>query len=245
MWPTSRESPDGVVGADARCATLPSTWITDMLRPMSIVRAKICGITRAEDARVAIESGAHALGFVFAPSSPRALTCDPAAVLVRSLPPFVSKVGLFVDASREEVLDIATRVGLDTVQLHGDEDPETCALVQRVVPVVKAFRVRGPETVVQMQAYRGCVAAFLLDAYVPGRHGGTGTRFDWAQAVEAKALGAPIILAGGLDPANVAEAIHVVQPFAVDVSSGVESAPGLKDPQKLRACLGAVLAARG
>ncbi|MFM7214486.1 MAG: phosphoribosylanthranilate isomerase, partial [Verrucomicrobiota bacterium] len=171
---------------------------------MSIVRAKICGITRAEDAQVAIDHGAHALGFVFAPSSPRALTRDQAAVLVRSLPPFVSKVGLFVDASREEVLDVAARVGLDTVQLHGDEDPETCAVVQQVVPVVKAFRVQGPETVVRMQSYRGCAAGFLLDAYVPGRHGGTGTRFDWVRAVEAKALGVPIILAGGLDSVNVA-----------------------------------------
>ena len=216
-----------------------------MLIPMSIVRAKICGITRPEDARVAIEQGAHALGFVFAPSSPRALTRDQAAVLVRSLPPFVSKVGLFVDASREEVLDMATRVGLDTVQLHGDEDPETCAAVQRVVPVVKAFRVRGPETVAQMQAYRECIAAFLLDAYFPGRHGGTGTRFDWAQAVEAKSLVVPIILAGGLDPRNVTEAIKTVRPFAVDVSSGVESAPGLKDSQKVRAFLGAVSTASG
>jgi phosphoribosylanthranilate isomerase len=224
---------------------LPPVWITDMMGLMSIVRAKICGITRAEDARVAIEHGAHALGFVFAPSSPRALTRDQAAVLVRSLPPFVSKVGLFVDASRQEILDVATGVGLDTVQLHGDEDPETCAAVQRVVPVVKAFRVRGPETVVQMQAYRGCAAAFLLDAYVPGRHGGTGTRFDWVQAVQAKTLGVPIILAGGLDAGNVAEAIDAVHPFAVDVSSGVESAPGLKDPEKLRAFLGAVSTARG
>ena len=216
-----------------------------MLVPMSVIRAKICGITRAEDARVAIEQGAHALGFVFAPSSPRALTRDQAAVLVRSLPPFVSKVGLFVDASREEVFDIAAHVGLDTVQLHGDEDPETCAAVQRVVPVVKAFRVRGPETVDQMRVYRGCVAAFLLDAYVPGRHGGTGTRFDWAQAVEAKSLGVPVILAGGLDSGNVAEAIRAVRPFAVDVSSGVESAPGLKDPNRLREFLAAVSASEG
>lgn len=216
-----------------------------MLTPMSIVRAKICGITRTEDARVAIDHGAHALGFVFAPSSPRALTQDQAAVLVRSLPPFVSKVGLFVDASREEVLDVAARVGLDTVQLHGDEDPETCAVVQQVVPVVKAFRVQGPETVIQMEAYRGCVAAFLLDAYVPGRHGGTGTRFDWAQAVEAKSLGVPVILAGGLDSGNVAEAIRVVRPFAVDVSSGVESAPGHKDPRRLREFLAAALASQG
>lgn len=224
---------------------MPSTRITDMLTPMSIVRAKICGITRAEDAQVAIDHGAHALGFVFAPSSPRALTRDQAAVLVRSLPPFVSKVGLFVDASREEVLDIAARVGLDTVQLHGDEDPKTCAAVQQVVPVVKAFRVQGPETVVRMQSYRGCAAGFLLDAYVPGRHGGTGTRFDWVLAVEAKALGVPIILAGGLDSVNVAEAIQVVRPFAVDVSSGVESAPGHKDPRKLREFLVAVSAAQG
>jgi len=224
---------------------LPSTGITDMLTPMSIVRAKICGITRAEDAQVAIDHGAHALGFVFAPSSPRALTRDQAAVLVRSLPPFVSKVGLFVDASREEVLDVAARVGLDTVQLHGDEDPETCAVVQQVVPVVKAFRVQGPETVVRMQSYRGCAAGFLLDAYVPGRHGGTGTRFDWVRGVEAKALGVPIILAGGLDSVNVAEAIRVVRPFAVDVSSGVESAPGHKDPRKLREFLVAVSAAQG
>lgn len=224
---------------------MPSAGITDMLAPMSIVRAKICGITRAEDARVAIEHGAHALGFVFAPSSPRALTPDQAAALVRSLPPFVSRVGLFVDASREEVLDIATRVGLDTVQLHGDEDPETCRAVQDAVPVVKAFRVRGPETVARMQAYRGCAAGFLLDAYVPGRHGGTGTRFDWAQAVAAKALGVPVILAGGLDPSNVAEAIRVVRPFAVDVSSGVESAPGCKDHQRLRGFLAAAWAAQG
>lgn len=197
------------------------------------VRVKICGITQPEDAVAAVDAGADALGFVFVPGTPRYVTTEQAAAVVRVLPPFVSKVGLFVDASLDEIRDTVRAVGLDTVQLHGAETPQFCAALQGVAVRLKAFRVRGPETLGDVYRYEGTAEAYLLDAYVPGVAGGTGATFDWELAVAARELGRPLILAGGLTPETAADAVRQVRPYAVDVSSGVERAPGRKDPDKV------------
>lgn len=198
-----------------------------------MVRVKICGITTLEEALAAVECGAHALGFVFA-ESPRRV--DPVQVrrIVRKLPPFVCKVGVFVNARRDDVFRLAAYCGLDALQFHGEEGPEYCRGWRW--PVIKAFRVRDRSFIEEITRYR--VSACLLDAFVPGRRGGTGVSFNWQLAREAGGLGR-IVLAGGLSPANVEEAIRTVHPFAVDVSSGVETG-GKKDPEKMRALLAAV-----
>ncbi len=204
------------------------------------VRIKICGLTRWEDVLAVVEAGADAVGFVFVPGTPRNIETALARELVGKLPPFVSKVGLFVDADVMTVARTVAQTGLDTVQLHGDETPEFARQFRGAVKVVKAFRVRGPETLAELAAYVGAADAFLLDAFVPGSHGGTGVSFNWDLAVKARALGMPVVLAGGLTPENVAEAVARVRPYAVDVSSGVESAPGRKDPDRIRRFIAAV-----
>ena len=194
-----------------------------------MTKVKICGITTVEDAHMAIEAGADALGFVFYDKSPRNLLPERAAEIISSLPPFIHVVGLFVHAQLDFVNATADRCRLDIVQLHGDESQEFCARVNR--RVIKAFRVKDITSLDRMEEYR--VAGYLLDAYSPKAFGGTGVTFNWDTAVVAKKFG-PIILAGGLTPDNVAEAIGHVSPYGVDVSSGVESAPGVKDPTKVR-----------
>ncbi len=197
------------------------------------VRVKICGITNLADARAAIAAGADALGFVFVPGTPRYISPDLAGEIVRELPPFIARVGLFVDAETRTVAEALVRSGMDTLQFHGEETPDLVRQFRRAVKVMKAFRVRGEETLMRLPAYADAVDAILLDAYVAGAHGGTGAQFDWKLAVQARDLGRPLVLAGGLTPANVAEAVRTVRPYGVDVSSGVESAPGRKDPEKL------------
>lgn len=178
---------------------------------------------------MAVEAGADALGFVFFEKSPRYIGPEAAAQIIRELPPFVQVVGLFVNAEIDFVNRTADSCGLDLVQLHGEESPAYCGLVRR--RVMKAFRVRGPESLAALPEYQ--VSAYLLDAYSPASHGGTGERFDWELAVAAKEQGR-IVLAGGLDPDNVAQAVAKVAPYAVDVSSGVELSPGRKDREKVR-----------
>jgi len=199
------------------------------------VRVKICGITNLDDARAAIAAGADALGFVFVPGTPRYISPDLAGEIVRELPPFIARVGLFVDAETRTVAEVLVRSGMDTLQFHGEETPDFVRQFRRAVKVMKAFRVRGEETLMRLPAYADAVDAVLLDAYVAGAHGGTGAQFDWNLAVRARDLGKPLVLAGGLTPTNVAEAVRTVRPYGVDVSSGVESAPGQKDPEKLAA----------
>jgi phosphoribosylanthranilate isomerase len=188
------------------------------------------------DALATVEAGADALGFMFFAGSPRHLSRDVAAEIVRALPPFVARVGVFVNASEAEVRQAVAGCGLDTLQFHGDEPPEFCA---RFTPlkVYRAFRIRDRESLASLPNY--ATDAWLLDSFAPGRRGGTGERFNWELALEAKNLGRPIILAGGLTPENVAEAVRRVGPFAVDVSSGVEMAPGRKDAAKVRAFIAA------
>ncbi|MBE7499597.1 MAG: phosphoribosylanthranilate isomerase [Verrucomicrobiales bacterium] len=195
------------------------------------VRVKICGVTRLEDAQAAVAAGADALGFMFYERSARRVSVGAAAAICRQLPPFVSKVGVFVDAGIETIEETVAQCGLDVVQLHGAESPAFCGRLTR--PVIKAVRVRGPETLAELEGY--ATAAWLLDAYVPGQPGGTGATFDWGLATQAVAVGRPVILAGGLTTANVAAAVRQVRPYAVDVSSGVESEPGRKDAAALRA----------
>ena len=199
------------------------------------VRVKICGLTRADEVQLAVEAGADAIGMVFVPGTPRCLSLEMAAGVAGAIPPFVARVGLFVDAPVESVRETVRRLGLDTVQFHGGESLEYCAAFRPGCRVLKAFRVRGQETLGELAAYRAVTDAWLLDAYVPGTAGGTGATFDWGLAQEAVRLGHPVILAGGLKPENVADAVSTVRPFAVDVSSGVESSPGRKDGARMRA----------
>ena len=203
---------------------------------MSAVRSKICGITRIEDALAAVEAGADAIGFVFYAKSPRAVTFEQARVIVKALPPFVTTVGLFVNASDQALREILGAVPLDLLQFHGDESAEACESWQR--PYIKALRVKaGDDIVAACEAYPGA-SGILLDAYVEGIPGGTGEAFDWSLIPQG--LSKPIILAGGLTPDNVAEAVARVRPYAVDVSGGVEASKGIKDHGKIQAFIKAV-----
>lgn len=194
-----------------------------------MIRVKICGITSLEDAMMAVEAGADALGFVFYDKSPRFINPLAAANIIAKLPPFVLTVGLFVNEELEKINWTADYCGLDLVQLHGDESPDECLEVSR--RVVKAFRIKDIVSIEPMKKYQ--VSGYLLDAWCPDTYGGTGMTFNWEMAAAAREYGR-IILAGGLTPDNVVEAIRQVQPYAVDVSSGVESEPGKKDPEKVR-----------
>ena len=192
-------------------------------------KVKICGITREEDAATAVEAGATMVGFIFDPSSRRFIRPVDAARIVRMLPSSVVPVGVFVDAPREEVTRSVGESGVRCIQLHGEETPE--ATEGYAVPVIKGIRVRpgfDPNVV-----RRYSVHAVLLDAFVEGQHGGTGVSFDWAIATKAASF-ARIVLSGGLTSENVREAIRRVRPYAVDVSSGVERSPGIKDHEKIR-----------
>jgi phosphoribosylanthranilate isomerase len=193
------------------------------------VRIKICGITNAEDAIAAADLGADAIGFVFAPS-PRQISPDKAREIIMALPPLVQTVGVFVDEDPEKVASTAALCHLDLLQFHGKESASYCrGFGQRVI---KAVQVQGPDGLEGCSEYSGVVDAFLLDTYVPGQKGGTGLTFDWNLALEAKRFGR-IILAGGLNPDNVAAAITAVKPYAVDASSGLELKPGVKDHEKM------------
>lgn len=195
------------------------------------VRVKICGITNAPDALAAAEAGADALGFMFYEKSPRHISIPDAAAVVRQLPPFIMRVGVFVDASEDLVMRAIADCGLNMLQFHGRETPAYCS--QFGLMSIKAFRIRDAESLRELSHYP--TDAWLLDAFVADKLGGTGEKFNWDLAIEAKKLGKPIFLAGGLTAENVAEAVKKVQPFAVDVSSGVEAQPGKKDHDKVRA----------
>ncbi|PYC25720.1 phosphoribosylanthranilate isomerase [Aquipseudomonas alcaligenes] len=198
---------------------------------MTAVRVKICGITRVEDALAAAAAGADAIGMVFYAGSPRAVGVEQARAIIAALPPFVTTVGLFVDAARDELAHILASVPLDLLQFHGDESAEQCEGLGR--PYIKALRVRaGDDIVARVADYPGA-QGILLDAYVEGVPGGTGEAFDWSLIPQG--LSKPLILAGGLRPDNVAAAVARVRPYAVDVSGGVEASKGIKDAQKVGA----------
>ncbi|KAE9648687.1 phosphoribosylanthranilate isomerase [Pseudomonas sp. PB106] len=202
---------------------------------MSAVRSKICGITRIEDALAAVEAGADAIGFVFYAKSQRAVTVQQARAIIKALPPFVTTVGLFVNASRCELGEILDAVPLDLLQFHGDEVVEDCEGWHR--PYIKALRVKaGDDIAAAVDAYPSA-SGVLLDTYVEGVPGGTGEAFDWSLIPQR--LSKPLILAGGLTPENVADAVARVKPYAVDVSGGVEASKGIKDHAKIRAFINA------
>jgi len=196
-----------------------------------MTRIKICGITREQDLQATVAAGADALGFVFYDKSPRNIAPQRAAELLRALPPFVTSVGLFVDPSEGMVREVLAQVPLDVLQFHGDESPEFCAQFGR--PYLKAIRVRPGVDLVECASRYAAAQGLLLDAYVDGVQGGTGESFDWA--LIPRELSLPVILSGGLHPANVALAVRAVRPYAVDVSSGVEASKGIKDAAKVAA----------
>jgi phosphoribosylanthranilate isomerase len=202
-----------------------------------MVRIKICGITNLEDALLAAALGADALGFIFYTKSPRRINLEAARAIIAQLPPFVVSVGVFVDEAAAVVQDLAARVGLDWVQLHGQESPDYCRSLGR--RVIKSFRIKDESSLHALEPFQGSAQAFLLDTYKKGQVGGTGEIFDWELAKQAQAYG-PVILAGGLTPENVARALRVAQPQAVDTASGIEAAPGKKDPEKLRKFFAAI-----
>lgn len=197
-----------------------------------MVRVKICGITNVEDALYALEEGADAIGFVFA-SSPRQISEDQAEAIRKKLPPFVPTVGVFVDPDPQSARGIFKQVGLDFIQLHGGEESrflrETGLNPQKLIYTVSVATEEDLKAIESISA-----ATVLLDTKVAGKAGGTGETFDWNIAGKAKAFGKPIVLAGGLNPDNIEKAIEIASPQAVDVSSGVESEPGKKDPGKVR-----------
>jgi phosphoribosylanthranilate isomerase len=194
-------------------------------------RVKICGLTRAADVHAAAAAGADAIGLVFYPPSPRAVTPEQARMVIAGLPPFITVVGLFVDAERGHVAQVLEAMRIDLLQFHGDESPEACAGHGR--PWIKAVRMREGVDLHGLRARYAGASALLLDAYRPGVPGGTGSAFDWRR-IPADLAG-EVILAGGLDPDNVAQAVRRVRPYAVDVSGGVERAKGIKDPTRIAA----------
>ena len=194
-----------------------------------MTRIKICGITRVEDMLAAAHSGADALGLVFYDRSPRYVSSKQAAQLAAAIPPFVTLVGLFVNPSAEAVHEILQKVPLDVLQFHGEEEPKFCAQFNR--PYLKAVRVKYGVDLVQCAARYKDAQGLLLDAFIEGTHGGTGVSFDWTLIPHNLPL--PVVLSGGLHVDNVADAIKQVRPWAVDVSSGVEAAKGIKDVAKI------------
>jgi phosphoribosylanthranilate isomerase len=203
-----------------------------MMASENQVKVKVCGMTNLKDALVAVEEGADAVGFIFYKKSPRSVTMKLVREIILELPPFVDMVGVFVDETAEQINKIADNCNLDLIQLHGNESPTFCKRIRR--RVVKAFRVKDMQSVKKLSSYQ--VSGFLLDTFSENLHGGTGKVFDWNLALPAKKIG-PVIMAGGLTPNNVQQAIRQVRPYGVDVCSGVESEPGIKDHKKIQAFL--------
>jgi phosphoribosylanthranilate isomerase len=201
------------------------------MRPKIATAVKICGITRVEDALAAAHSGAHAIGLIFHAGSPRLVSHDMARSIVDALPAFITPVALFVDARPEDIERVIATVKPQLLQFHGDESPEFCS--RFALPYITAIKVRPGVDLLQYARHYRTAKGLLLDAFVDGSHGGTGSTFDWALIPDQLPL--PLILAGGLHQDNVAEAIRRVRPWAVDVSSGVEAAKGIKDAAKVAA----------
>ena len=200
-------------------------------------RIKVCGITDREDLVHAVAAGVDGLGFIFAEKSPRRVEPEKARELIKSVPPFVDAIGVFVNEDPDVVTDIIKYCGLTMVQLHGQENIDYCQLMP--VRVLKAFAVNGDTDGSEMAVYSGVAAGYLLDTYHKSMAGGTGQTFDWS-LIDGLRIPGPVLLAGGLGPDNVGEAISAVRPFAVDVNSGVETSPGCKDHDKISELVEAV-----
>jgi len=204
-------------------------------------RVKICGITRVEDAYAAVNAGVHALGFIFHSGSPRYVTPEEAGSIIDGLPPFVTSVGVFVNRSKAEIEEVVSATGLHTIQLHGHESPGDCKGYSR--PVIKAIRLAAGDPLPELTAYP--VAGLLVEPEISRAWGGTGTSLDWERLKQDLDTHAPnvrsrLVLAGGLDPQNVAVAASIVRPYAVDVSTGVEDAPGIKNHEKIKEFMNAL-----
>jgi len=198
-------------------------------------RVKVCGTTNADDAMLAAELGVDALGFIFFPKSPRNIAFGDAAAIIRNLPIFIDRVGVFVNPTLEMIRD-GVSTGLSVLQLHGTEPPELCRELKRINPgcrIIKAFRVGAQTQAAEFTPYASVVDAYLLDTYVKGSEGGTGLVFDWS-IIKKLDLQLPFLLAGGLNVDNINEAVCTVKPYAVDVNSGIESSPGKKNHNALR-----------
>lgn len=207
-----------------------------------MVRVKICGITNYQDASLAVEVGAHAIGFIFAPS-PRKITPEKACDIIRAIPPFVQTVGVFVDERPATIRQIIQFCGLDLVQLHGDESPAMC---HGLMPhTIKVFRLKDESGLQSIKPYYGKVRALLLDTDSETRRGGTGETFDWGLAIKAKEFEIPTILSGGLNPDNISQAISLVKPYAVDVNSGIEDRPGKKNVSLMKELMGRIRKIKG
>lgn len=202
-----------------------------------MLKIKICGISNLEDALLAADLGANALGFIFA-SSPRQISKNTVSQITKRLPPFVTRVGVFVNESSKIVNETAFECGLDVVQLHGEESPEYCA--QMLCRVIKSLRISENQKIdelnLQLIKYEPFVSAFLFDTYSPEKHGGTGKTFDWS-ILQNISTHRPIIISGGLTPENIPELLKMFSPYAIDVNSGVESSPGKKDSEKLKSII--------
>jgi len=201
------------------------------MKPSPHIRVKICGLTRVEDALAAVAAGADAIGLVFYAKSPRAVAIEKAREIAFAVGPFVTVTGLFVDADPTDVMDVLDRVPLHLLQFHGDESAAYCESFHR--PYLKALRMKPDLNLEQVMNQYSSAAGILLDAYRPGIPGGTGEIFDWSRVPQESSR--PIVLAGGLNPDNVMDAIKSTRIYGVDVSGGVESAPGIKDPEKIQA----------
>ncbi|MFC1770693.1 phosphoribosylanthranilate isomerase [Candidatus Margulisiibacteriota bacterium] len=197
------------------------------------MRIKICGITNIDDAQNAVSLGASALGFIFAENSPRYITPEKAEEICMFMPPFVQLVGVFVNEKKEVINKIAEQCKLNLIQLHGNEEPGFCLNINR--KVIKTFKLTTEEDLKLIPQYQGVVSAILLDTKVEGKDGGTGQVFDWGLALKAKeSFDIPVILAGGINISNIKKAVQLVNPYAIDISTGVESEPGQKDYNKIK-----------
>ncbi len=196
------------------------------------MKLKICGITNKEDLNYLIALNVDAVGFIFVEDSPRFVTPEVVEELTYMLPPFINTVGVFANQSVDKINQISEKCNLSYVQLHGSESSSDCLKINR--PVIKAFHVEGPDDLVEIDKYQGTVTSILLDTKSKDKLGGTGETFDWGLAVKAKTFEIPMILSGGINKDNIQKAIRVVNPYALDISSGVESSPGKKDYNKIK-----------
>ena len=196
------------------------------------MRVKVCGITNKIDAENAIHLGADAIGFIFYEKSSRYISFDDVEDMMSSIPPFVTTVGVFVNESVDVINEVVKRCRLDRVQLHGDEDVDTCLKIH--TPIIKAIRVSGVDDVYEIAKYQGLVSGVLLDTKVDDSYGGTGKTFDWGLAIGAQDYDVPVILSGGLNQENIHKALQIVNPNSIDISSGIESEPGKKDYNKMK-----------
>ena len=197
-----------------------------------MVKIKICGITNFKDAKKASDLGAYMLGFNFYKKSPRYITPNKAKSIIDKLPKSVKKVGIFVNEPTEKIINTAKLCHLGYIQLHGDESPEFCKSLKKY-RIIKALRIKNSNDIKKIKLFKGLVWAILLDTYQKKSYGGTGKTFNWKLAKEAKKYKIPIILAGGIGPDNIQEAIKTVNPYAVDVCTSIEKSPGNKDTNKL------------